>query len=173
MENTASNAPSDYSQQNAQYAQQSPVGNGYAPQPYNQQYVFPPVNQPTHNVNPMSMPQTRVYNCRGFATVQQDYSLSGIVCFNIAWLEQLIARYKAGDMGVIDLDQRTGVPSGMLKLSLKITYSPSKSGRSTHRVNTYVRADLPPQQGQPSYPQSQPNYMPPYQQQQPYQGGYQ
>lgn len=131
-------------QQQQQYHQQ-----GYS-QPVNQpQYPgFPGANvtQPTYMPQYGAQPQATQFMTRGYARLQPDYALTGIVCMNVAWLESLIARYKAGDMTVIDVDNRSGVPSGMMKLSISCKYSPSQSGKSTHRITLYNRGDLPPRQ---------------------------
>lgn len=130
-------------------AQQQYHQQGYS-QPVNQpQYPgFPGANvtQPTYMPQYGAQPQATQFMTRGYAMLQPDYALTGIVCMNVAWLESLIARYKAGDMTVIDVDNRSGVPSGMMKLSISCKYSPSQSGKSTHRITLYNRGDLPPRQ---------------------------
>jgi hypothetical protein len=135
-----------YQQQPAQYAPQPQ----YAQPPVNQQYQpqsapqaaypnFPNAQptQPPYMPNGYAPQPQQPFTTRCFAMMQQDYSIKGIMAIDVVWLEHLIARYRAGDMLLIDVDQRTGAPSGMMKLGINAKYRPSQSGKSTHAVSLY------------------------------------
>lgn len=126
-------------QQYQQYPQQPQQYQQYPPQ-----YPQQPPQQP---YAPMPSAGGPVYNTRGFLTMEQDYNLHGVVSIDVNWLRSLIARYDQGDVNVMDFD-RDRVPTGKIKFSTKVTYSPS-NGKSTHRVNMYIRADLPQHGTQP------------------------
>jgi hypothetical protein len=143
--------PNEYAQQNDAAPQQQYTSQGYPiaqqqhPQQgyYQQQHVQPQPTQYQPSYVPQYQPPTPVYNTRGSAMLREDYSLGGYVGLNVMWLESLITRYKQGDVNVIDTDPRTNAPNGMLKLSMSAKYKPSQSGKSSHSVTFYVRADLP------------------------------
>lgn len=144
----------DFSQQQPQYQQQQQYPQ--QPQPYQQYQQYP--QQPQQSYAPMPSAGGPVYNTRGFLTMEQDYNLHGVISIDVNWLRSLIARYDQGDVGVMDFNQDR-VPTGKILFSTKITYSPGKTGRSTHRVNMYIRADLP-QQGTQSPSQYQQQQLP-------------
>ncbi len=130
-------APQPYAPAPQQYQQAQPV-NQYQHFPQAQQYAPQTYNPQVNNGN---VPP--VMNTRGYASLREDWSLSGIICIDVAWLHSLLTRYQQGDTSLIDADMQ-GYPTGKLKLSVSAKYSPSQSGKSTHKLTLYNRADLPP-----------------------------
>lgn len=135
------------------------MNNGYyqQPNPANSYgYQQPP--------QPPSNPNQRTYTSSMYGTLREDYSVTGILTIDIAYLEQLIARAKSGDTGVLDVYR--GALTGKIKLSYKLRYVPKEGRTSTHMGNVYVVSDLPPRDGyaspQPQYngyaPPATPNY---------------